>query len=405
MKSKELQVIHDVYLTEGLAVREIGKTMLSMDVGSTGTRTLRFDKNMRLGQVVAVESNYAKIDLDDDISYLTSKSKSLYDNMEIIIEDITSNKSVEKMFDKIKVVKGGIMRELNAPVIRATSNTGKVEQESTYVNILSNIGIRALMDASNEGKKYNRIIVDLTLSLPTEDTRSRKRLESFRGKLSGEYVVEFPRLNYKVVIEIRDENIFIEDESQAALRYWATYNEQSVENLERVIIIDGGGRSFDFGFLEKGRLNSKGCKTLPFGGNRFETYIKDHYVENNDVTEPTSTMIKEALDTGLLQDGNNVIKISDSIKYAKRKIAGDIMAGLNDLFDGVDVNPRMINLVICTGRCFNITGDRSNGTAVASLYKFIEAAYKKVSPNTDFDRLREEYPIVKGLVFFRLSQE
>ncbi len=372
---------------------------LSVDVGSTETRTIIFNNDLsRLDTVVAVDSKYSI--LENNIDWIISKSKELYDNLEICLTDITPDKD-KKLFDEVSIIKGGLMEELKMPMEVFTSSVSKVDHMGSYINILSNIGLRVFMNNCAEKKYTDTISVDLTVSLPPMETKSEIRINKFKSFLAGTYLFKIPRMKYEVKIVLDKDYIFVEDESAAVLRYWFTVNEEHLNEFQRIIVLDGGGSTFDYAYLENGRLIKNGSLSLKVGGEIFEQKILDRFVSTHDLTPPNKIMIKEALATGNLQNGNDWINICECIEFAKKELTKLVMGGLNQMLSNNDLSPRQINLILCTGGCFQET--EGSGGFVPSLVNFIEKEFHQYSEKTVLYRISEKYSILYGLTFYRVS--
>lgn len=401
-KKREREAINNIKLEGYTLDAKSSKIMVSIDCGSTETRSSVFSRENlpSTHNVIAVESGYSKV--EDDVSNVRSNSGCLGDNLDMVLRDLTKYKG-DKVFEEIHILKGSLMRNTNLPVEKISSNQSKAGQEQTYVNVLSNIAIRLFESVSKSDKLYKRYVVDLTVALPTRDTQSEKRLQKFKKALAGEYSVEFVRDNLTVYFSLSESDIYTEDESQAAMRYWVVVNSNDEEKgYNRVLIIDGGGSTVDFSLLENGVINPRGSKTVAFGGTNFINNVIDSYVKTNDDDRPANKMIIESLDTGLMQNGNDFIDITESIKKAKIVNAKSIMNSINELLDVTELKPTQINAIIACGGLFKETANPQN--KVRSLYKFIQKMYAKNSPNTLFSRVTEEFSIVYGLAYYRISE-
>lgn len=384
---------------------------MTADLGSTGTRTQLFttsDNQLRKGAIVEVPSAFSEVMKGNDVAHLTSKSKSLNDLLEFKITDITEGKEVEyKVFPETRhFVKGGIMQDMGGNVEKAVSDVGKSEQDSTFVNIITNTVLRVLMQQKDTRTRYSGYTIDITLALTNEDTQNMNRLAKFRHKLAGTYKVEMPRLGYTTTLTFKEDSIYIEDESLAVLRYWKTINHELADEFYSVFVIDGGGRSIDIGYLENDRLVNAGCKSLAFGANRIIQETMKHY--NSTTTEnftPNTKQITKAVETGLLQRGGQKIAIPQNIHAAKSLVAKDIVSGLNEIFqNSSSITSNSISLILTVGGCFNETGVEDTDSYVPSLTAYLQNEYSKLSPYTQFDQITEQFPIVHGLLYYRLSK-
>lgn len=374
---------------------------MSVDNGSTETRTFVYNPQTAQGNVVAIDSAYGIV--ETDISHCASKSDNLYDNMEIFIADKTETKE-DRVIYQLTIAKGGLLRDNNIPIEKAASNEGKATQDTTFVNILSNIGLRAYETACKLGKSSKMISVDLAITLPTEDLKNVNRMNKFKSKVAGVYDFKLPRFNFEITILIKPDNITLYDEAQAVLDYWAMNNQELYSSMKKVIVIDGGGRSIDYSLLDNGRIINKGSLTGAYGGTKFEQLILEDFVATHDTNEPSIDMVHEALDTGVLKKGNSEFDLTPSIKKAKSAIARTIMRDINRILDANEIKGDDINLLLTSGRLFGESIGVSKEKSVPSLSKVVEKLYKEKSDSIKVDRIREEFAIVKGLAYYRLGQ-
>lgn len=382
-----------------LAVSEkIGLLNLSVDAGSSETRTHLWTDNPKSGSIFGISSDFAIV--NNDISNIIAQTDNLYDNMEIVLEDVTDGKE-NKVFNKVTIVKGGLLCDLRLPSTKTSSNIGKSLQDTTYINTVANIGLRMYMHSHNIGSYNQAYKVDLTLGLPNEDVISTKRQDDTKDKLYGNYVFSLPRFNFSINIEIPREGILLVDEAKAALGSWRVASKDKNE-YENVLIIDAGGRSVDYSIMFKGRTLTRGSMTGKFGGQKFVDIIMEKYVNDTGNDMPTKDMIIEALDSGLLQDGNSHIEISEFISKAKDEIAVSIINDLSSLMDSNDLRVAQLNLVLCAGRLMRETVLK-NETKVKSLAYNIASHINKISPNTHVAKLEDEFALVKGLSMARFA--
>ena len=374
---------------------------LSVDNGSTETRTFVYNPGTAQGKVVAIDSAYAVI--ESDISHIASKSETLYDNMEIEIKDVTQTKEDRVIYD-LKIIKGGLLQDINVPIERAASNEGKATQDTTFVNIITNVGLRAYETACKTGKITKMLSVDLAITLPTEDLKNVNRMAKFKNRIAGIYTFILPRFEFEISLLVKPENITLYDEAQAVLDFWAMNNQELYQSMEKVIVIDGGGRSIDYSLLDNGRIINKGSLTGAYGGTKFEKLILDDFVASHDTNEPSIDMIRKALDTGVLKKGNTEFDLTPSIKKAKSAIARTIMRDINTILDANEIKGDDINLLLTSGRLFGESVGVSKDKSVPSLSKVVEKLYKEKSASIKVDRIKEEFAIVKGLAYYRLGQ-
>lgn len=371
---------------------------VSIDAGSSETRTHVWEGNPVSGDVYGISSGYSVV--TQDISGVRSQTDTLYDNLEIVLTDETVGKT-DKIFETIRIVKGGLFEDLRLPVARTTSNVGKGLQETTFVNAIANIGIRAYILAHKNKIAAECVEPRITLALPQEDITSAKRQEEAKKKLAGRYIFSLPRCNYTVKIVIKENEILLIDEAQAAMGYWRFSTKADMAKYQGVMMIDAGGRSVDLSIMLKGRVLAKGSATCKFGGQKFIDLVINAYVNGSGNDMPTRDMVLDALDTGLLQDGNANIDITEYIETAKKEIAANIGNDISGLLDVNELRMNQLNLVLCAGRLMR---DSKNATSsVPPLTNYIDAYVKGISPNTEVGVIDEEFALVRGLSLARAA--
>lgn len=390
---------------ENYAVNAVGdidgqcRMMISIDAGSTETRTHIWDGNPKAGSIYGISSEYSVV--THDISGLQSQSDTLYDNLEINLSDVTLDKE-DKAFENIKIVKCGMFEDLRLPAAKTSSNTGKGLQDTTFVNAIANIGIRSYMTAATVNRGFNILRVHVTLALPNEDISSQKRRDEVKSKLAGIYDFELPRCNYKTEIIIKEEDVVLFDEAQAVLGAWKFQSKGQEMSYDNVLVVDAGGRSVDLSIMLKGRILARGSLTGKFGGQKFIDSIIEKYVNATGYDMPTKSMILDALDTGLLQDGNSVVDICSYINAAKEEIAMDINNDITSLLDANDLRMNQLNLILCTGRLMGDT-KQNHSVKVDSLSSYIGKYISKISPNTYVGQLDDPFTLVRGLSLARYA--
>lgn len=396
---KENDVVLSNYGKANMTLLEsVAYVNVSVDAGSSETRTHLWNDNPKSGGIHGISSEYAIV--SGDISNTISQTDSLYDNMEIILEDVTEGKE-NKVFNNITIVKGGLFDDMRLTSAKTSSNIGKSLQDTTYINTIANIGLRFYMNSYSTGRYNQKYKVNLTLALPNEDVISNKRQDETKDRLYGDYVFSLPRYNFTINIEVPREGILLVDEAKAALGSWRVTSKDKT-NYENVLIIDAGGRSVDYSIMFKGRSLARGSATGKYGGQKFVDTIMEKYVNETGNDMPTRDMILDALNSGLLQDGNSHIEISEFISKAKDEIASTIINEVSSLLDNNELRIQQLNLVLCAGRLMRET-IVDNSVKVKSLAYNIESQIKRRSPNTHVAMLSDEFALVKGLSMARYA--
>ena len=372
----------------------------TIDVGSTETRVLRFNvtgNNVTSPLATVVDSAYGII--DREIGYVESKSGDLMDNLEIVLEDKSRDKlESEKMFTKLQIAKGSLLRTLRLSPCRMDSQTRKSLQQSFYVTVISGLGISLVKTYADKLELGGDYSVDLTIALPPEDTKSTTRLEQIKKKLSGVYGFELPRLGVSFTLRITPDRIFIDDESQANLRYYCVKEKSDVNQKGRVILFDVGGRSTDQGMIEDGTLIKGMSHTYTYGGMEIQSYLAELIEDKYDYLTLSPEMAKDAAETGFVQDGDTMIDIKDLINQARKKFAIKLFTDFSQVLSNNAIKSTAINKILFVGR----PNKQMEGTiAICNIFKRL---FEKQSPNTEVSRITIDNPIIYGLMFYRASK-
>lgn len=387
---------------------------LAVDCGSTQTRTAIINTAGKVNGDSALEMDSRYGIVNTDTNTVVSKSETIYDNLDFILRDITdSNIKPVKVIEELHIMKGELLDQVDIPVERLDQSKPKSTQEFTFINTLANIGIRNLINIFETGVSYSDVKLDLTIGLTAFDTRSTNRLINFEKKLAGVYEIEYPRYGIKTRFHIDENNVYELDEGSAVARYWSTTRGENLNSYKRIIVCDGGGRSFDYAFIADGTIKSKGSASTQYGGNRFVNSIVDTVLQNHDVDTVTPEMIMEALDTGLLPVGNEFIDIAEDISKVKKEYAIRVIDDLDTVCSRVDTTATQLNLIITAGRAFkssrrempvpNANERIEMKTVSPSLSAFVSKAFKKKNSSIRVENISDKFALVWGLVFYRIT--
>lgn len=360
----------------------------AIDAGSTQTRGAIFTKDGQLRQQLLLDSNYDLI--DRDITHVTSPGVDVFSNLLFEISDVTSNKS-EKQFENITVVKGDLLAAITTNRQVTSSSASKIDQITTYINMLCNIAL-LLVDYYVDHGSQEVAVVHLVASLPPEDTKFKHRVDLFRRRLAGEYIVNMPRLNTSVSFIVA-EDFKIISEPEAVAVYAAVEGVLADEEDSVVCILDIGGRSAGITFIDNKKLLIDSCITVPIGGSRLLNILGRNIANDYDIQEPQINRLVRAVETGYFRIGAQKVDITKQLDAAKREFAKMIF---NELMVAIDVNSiqmQNISKVYCSGRTFGETANSS------SILVNIEELFKTKSPYTAFTRIDKPNPILSGLVY------
>lgn len=374
--------------------------MVAQDLGSTETRTICFDLNANLSDILKVDSNYAVV--FRDMSCVSARSKDLFSQLEMVVTDLTAEQKAMPLFNTVRVIKGPLMHVINSHVTRTTANSSKIDQVPTFVNALTNIALMILLRAAEMGSMPSGVVpVDMTVSLPPEDTSTPVRVNMFSSRIAGEYSVEFVRLGCTVKFSIAEDAVHIFSESNAvAIAQQAT---SPINEGDTVAFIDVGGRSTGYSFVHNGVLLEDGCVTESIGGQKLKELIAQRASNMLNTQMPSDEVIMRALDTGKIRLGTKFMDISSAITESKHEIAEQIFNGFMLAMDRNDLQAQQITRVYCSGRTFGVSKDDEYVTS-PSIMSILEELFKERAPYTEFSKVEVNDPIVTGLVYGRFMQ-
>lgn len=381
---------------------EATTTLMAMDVGSTETRFINFDKQGNLSDIVPIASDFGIV--GKDISYIASPDTTIAGNFEAIIKDETASAKTEPQFTEVRLAKGKLLRSLGASTQRTTANASKIDQQPTYINIIFNVALGIALKGIDTHSMPSFSTVDLTVSLPPEDTTSQARMDLFRSRLAGTYFVQFPRLKIAARFEIKESDIYVCAESNAVATCIAMNDDANMEDDDVIAFIDIGGRSAGNSFILNGTLVEDRCNTTPYGGLMMLNEIAQAVADKYNIQPPAMNMVEAALSTGQIKIGNRRMDISDCITAAKETIARPIFDDFMRALDNNHLQAQQVARIYCSGRTFG-TSKNENGQIIStSIMTMLESMYKTRSPYTEFIAVPETYPIVTGLVFMRFGK-
>lgn len=363
---------------------------IAMDIGSTQTRTSTFDADANIDAEILIDSNYEIY--NRDLSYVESPSSALYSNLEMIITDETAESKVNPFIVCEHVVKGDLLSAVTTDSQITGASVSKTKQKTTYINAVSNIAIMLLQQFSKRGKPDNVISVNLTVSLPPEDTKNSATLDVFKTALAGTYTVEFIRLGVTVRFII-SEDITIISEPEAVAVYLSVNNALEDEDDAVVCVLDIGGRSTGITFISDKHLMVGSCITVNIGGSKLAAILSREIAAAYNIQEPLIPRVMKSITTGTYKLGAQKLDISEQLNNAKAEFASLIV---NELIRSIDINSiqlQNISNVYCSGRTFGAAPKSP------SLMTFIEKLYKEKSAYTAFKQVEAKNPILVGLCY------
>lgn len=365
--------------------------LAAMDIGSTQTRTCIYTNSGGTGTPILLDSNYEI--LSRDIDHIASSSKAILGNLELVITDETPDKDKFVFKEPMHILKGELLSNVtNARHITASS-VSKVDQEATYINVVSNAALAVLDWYQSVGKIAGVPIVKLTLALPPEDTKFKNRVNLFLKRVAGTYKVEFSRLNISITFTISEESQVISEPEAVSVFLTATKSIGDEDADSVICVLDIGGRSTGITFIDNKTLLADSCVTVPIGGSRLLSLLGKYIAANYNIQEPTSSRLIKALTTGKFKIGAKAVDISKEIMCAKSDFANVMFSELLGAVDLNGIQMQNISKIFCSGRTFmNVEG-------MTPLQDIMASLCQGTSEYTEFYKVDAETPILTGLIY------
>lgn len=376
---------------------------IASDVGSSGTRSCTFDSTdfSNVSEILDIESAYTEC--TNNLDRFPSSSKNVIDNLQFIIDDITPNKD-SKMFSNTQILKGSLMNQVTMQRERVTASESKIETQVTYTNILCSIALRALLLSSTEDEAIGKLDVDLTVALRPRDTATQIRCNYFKDRMSGIYTIELPRLNYKVEVTIHRDNIYLEDEASALLRYWATASEGiDVSKIKNAMVVDCGGSSTDIGVFRNGVIYREASQSYPYAGSNIETLINNNLQSEHGLSLLDKDEMLDVLNLGYALSCKDFSAVN-AIQSAKADLCKRLINYINERLTVSETQIKAMEYIICNGKAFRESGVEDTDYYVPSVIEPLEDYIKSQSPRTEVTYLGNDYAILYGLIFYRISE-
>lgn len=351
-------------------VRKTERMIASVDSGSTQPRVaFATADDQNIEEQWIIPALYGVVIDDREI---LPKSEDLYDHLDSYI--MNNELKNDKVFDKLRVVRGRKLVDSNATSNRIDSSTQKIDNPAFYVNIIDGI-------AYGLARKYGEEIPDhveilASVALPPDDMSSTTNKERFKNNLIGTYTWKHVESGATIKIDIKD--VVLATEPEASIYYYFLSKDEEVPEV--VLAINTGGRSIGLELLINGKTGDMSSTTLPFGGTQFMKDLGKAYVTANGGRVPSDKLLSEAVITGKLKDGNSHIDVTDIIRDLCKDYANKIMSGvISEIFDmQTDYTIKSLNAVVVSG------GMMRSGEYDISIADYLEILFKEKTPNTDY---------------------
>ncbi len=370
---------------------------LAIDSGSTYTRFAQFDNDeLEISTVHEINSDVLEV---NDISTLKSASKALYSNLEFIVRDITDpNEKPDKAFSEAHFVKGDLLVGMPGARVERNSKVSKVDTMTTYYNILSAITLDVLEMVNNGVPLKSCYRINLAMTLPPRDLKSRIKVETLKNRLHGHYIVSMPRLGIKINILI-EKNIWLENEPTSIIYAVAGTEDDNVERSimdKTAIVVDGGGGTTDMAVIIAGQLVDAQADTNEFGGKLLLDNIARIYQAETGRSKPETSAIEAALENGILIRGNSNLDIYNYVDEAKEQLSQAIYNSINDLCDVMQKSLDDIEEIILHGRLFTET--KTEDGRVSSIAEKLNQKLKSIAPDIKVSVLKGDTYVCEGVV-------
>lgn len=367
----------------------------AIDVGSTQTRSCVYTMDFKMHPAIVLDSNYDIV--TRDISHIESPENTIAANLDMTITDLSSEQKVKPMLTTEHVIKGDLLGSLTTSTQITVASASKIDQKTTYVNIISNLAVLLLQEYQVMGVPANMVNVSLAVALPPEDTKHKSRIDVFKERLAGEYEVVFHRLNVTLKFKIADSSIIISSEPEAVAAY-QTMNEKLEDTDNTVVcVLDVGGRSAGVTFISDKHLLLDSCATINLGGARMAAIFSRNLVNTLNIQEPLIPRVMKSFSTATYRLGAQTLNVAEQLNSAKKEFSELLFNEFLRAVDTNDIQLQDISRVFCSGRTF---GEAPGSPSIMHL---LSEMFKEKAAYTDFELVEGDNPLLVGICLKGMS--
>lgn len=346
-------------------------TFLGVDLGASNTRFVADD-----GKFYEVDNNVREVGINEHIRIKPYAANTYEDRVlnSLDVEIDRLNGESKYIKSKARYLVGPLATRLGAS---STPNglQNKANQRINYINAIIAVALSKLFLNADGGD--TRLLIGLP---PIELSNNATSEDILKKELVGTYKVSFKADIQREVMFSISEVVCLEESLLTLICFVfspnGAYREEAKPYLTgNVLGIDIGASTTDLGRLIKGHYEEKSGKTIKIGGNFVLDIIADG-IRAEYGYEPGHDELQRAVETGRLEQGAEIIDISEMLAEAKREYAIELKDKMKDYFSTMPLSSFKAVVVGGGGSMassyVNEAGDVIETTAPMSTYLWEE---------------------------------
>ena len=386
-EDKTYNIMLDTSIQYKHTTESTSKFMLTigMDAGTSENRSLlvRTDRHARAADVVTAPNEFGEIPLERDIGKYVSRTACLYDNMDITIMELESAfKEKESMFkEPLRCLYGSLLEQVGISGTKP-NQASKIKQKALYVNILSTVLMQSYLVSCSSPTPINHLMLDFGIVLPPMEVYS-DGISTFRESLCGIFKLSLNRLNYELVVEINNENIFVDVEGCAAYPYYLTSGANAREKIELNknkfnILYDVGAGTNNLAIIKNSKIVDDWTDTFTNAGDALLGHFSKLCARQFDGRHIERELVQQAIKTCMLSYGGEDRDVRVLVDSAKLWLSRLLYKDLMDFMQTTTIAPTAIYSIIYCGNTTRPSG--SGNVIVPSVGEYVTKLFMEVNP-------------------------
>lgn len=332
---------------------------ISMDIGSTETRSITFSPEVKDQQSVYKTSVF------------TTPSQTWVADNNMPLDGQSMGDRLCCRFPSGQIAgflaKGAIANSLVSKARVINSSSDKLLQRATYSSIFFDIALICELDAQVTGVKANHYSIKLMLSIPPKESSNAKNRENQAKYFNqGGVTYFFPYFeDAGGSFSIQTCDLFQEPE---AAGIFFRVEDRLIDQRANYLFLDVGGRSAGVVPMKNGKMiGSNTTIDKSIGGSKLLAAIAEDVAQAYDIPIPDTNLICNALQTGEFYvpsrnaDYGQDSKFKEVVDKNKRKFADTIAQYCSDSAAINSIDFGYLTGIYLTGRVFNDYVDPKTG--------------------------------------------
>lgn len=240
----------------------------------------------------------------------------------------------------------------------------KVKQDATFINMMYAIGYSL---SKYSPKVLNSVPVAVAICVPAKERYEETTGETFIHNISGDYCIEFPRLNSEYWFNLNAKTILLQSEGVVSFSDYIQ-KERKVDYAKRktFLVIDAGYRSTEIVLIGNQKSYTYSAASPALGGITLESEVEASSVSSGYFSQD----IRRVVATGEIIHQGVVIAAGSAVRAAKQQLANRLIPKIIEVTSKTREVENINNIsdLFVTGRCFHSEGFGDKETGDLSMY-------------------------------------